>query len=142
MIPKPIHIDRQFEDVKTLWQALLDLVTDEHEFCPFAEHEDLWLNEFRQRWCSDSEGIRWEVLQISRSIDGFLVNLAVGDVDCDTVAFLRELLNRTRPQDCVCVGVFDPLISGDSIHLGTFVVFGNHTWGTAGLLTHSDAATV
>lgn len=142
MTPKPIQIDRQFEDVETLWQALLDLVTDEHEFCPYEEHEDLWLNEFRQRWSSDSEGVRWEVLQISRAIDGFLVNLTVGDIDFYTVAFLRDLLNKTRPQDCVCVGVFDPLISGDSIHVGSLVVFGNHTWCTAGLLAHLVAAKV
>ena len=138
----PIHIHRQFENVEALWQALLDLVTDESEFCPFAPHEDLWLHEFRQRWGSDSEGTHWEVLQISRSIAGFMVNLAVGEVHCDTVGFLRELLGRTRPRDCVYVCVFAPRIPGDSVHIGSFAVFGSQTWGTVWLQPSLHAAAV
>ena len=139
MPQQSIIVDRSFPSVEALWEALL-LRSSQRALCPFAEHEDAWIESLRLGFPADSEGTLWEVLQISRSIDSFMVNLAASEFTPATIDLMRSLLVATRPDDSVYVCIFDPVIPGDTVHIGSIALFRDEVWGTQSLYSRGLTA--
>lgn len=137
---KSIPLNRPFESIDELWAALLEISDQDEEIDPFAPYEELFLQQFQDRFGVDTEGEQWEVLQISRSVDSFLVNVSVALLTNELIIFLRDLLAVTRPDGSVVVAVFAPSILGEGTHVGSLAVFRAELWGTLEVLRSLEDA--